>query len=167
MPLGGGIHRISSEFLTSICKVFGSEAGTRAADLGIQMMGGYGYLTEYGMAQIWRDARICAIYEGTNGIHAKGLATRGLKPGGVADAYENFVIRISGGPVSDHHLQNWRNLKHALQASVDPSFSARAFYDASADLFQDAVWRRIRTEANHNPNPGHIKALAARVLGAS
>ncbi|MCC1493202.1 acyl-CoA dehydrogenase family protein [Cognatishimia sp. F0-27] len=156
-----------AEFLTSMCKVFGSEAGTRAADLGMQVMGGYGYLTEYGMEQIWRDARICAIYEGTNGIHAKGLATRGLKPGGGADAFEDFVIRISGEAPDQTVLATWQRMKQELQMSYNPSTCARGFYETSAALFQDAVWRRIRAVADLHADAARIKALAGRVLGAS
>ena len=156
-----------AEFLTSMCKVFGSEAGPRAADLGMQILGGYGYLTEYGMEQIWRDARICSIYEGANGIHAKGLAIRGMKPGGGAEAFEDFVTALSEEVVGCPHLENWRTLKQDLQASDDPSSSARAFYEASAKLFLEAVWRRILKVAEHHPNAAHIKTLADRVLGAA
>ena len=59
------------EFLTPLCKIWCTEAGLRAADLGIQILGGYGYLEEYGVAQIWRDARITTIYEGANGVHCQ------------------------------------------------------------------------------------------------
>jgi len=40
------------DFLTPICKVYCTQAGLDAADLGIQILGGYGYLTEYGVDQI-------------------------------------------------------------------------------------------------------------------
>jgi 3-(methylthio)propanoyl-CoA dehydrogenase len=74
------------EFMTPLAKYFGSDAGVRAADLAIQVMGGYGYLREYRAEQNWRDARICSIYEGANGIHARTLATRGLELNGGAGA---------------------------------------------------------------------------------
>ncbi|MBU1305693.1 MAG: acyl-CoA dehydrogenase family protein, partial [Alphaproteobacteria bacterium] len=54
-------------FLTPVCKVYCTETASRVADLGIQVLGGYGYLPELGMEQIWRDARVTRIYEGTNG----------------------------------------------------------------------------------------------------
>lgn len=156
-----------AEFLTSMCKVFGSEAGPRAADLGMQIMGGYGYLTEYGMEQIWRDARICAIYEGANGIHAKGLATRGLKPGGGAEAFAAFVTEVAGGTLDPAVLETWQGVKQEVQTSDTPSACAREFYEASAALLQDAVWRRVRAVADMHPDATRIKALATRVLGAS
>jgi alkylation response protein AidB-like acyl-CoA dehydrogenase len=61
--------------------VFCTEAGMRAAELGTQVLGGYGYLREYRVEQTYRDARITAIYEGANGIHAGALAGRGLRVG--------------------------------------------------------------------------------------
>ncbi len=166
VELEKGCDPALAEFLTSMCKVFGSEAGPRAADLGIQIMGGYGYLTEYGMAQIWRDSRICSIYEGTNGIQAKGLATRGLKPGGGADAFEDFLMRLSDQTAGTRQFETWSTLKQDLRASADPSASARAFFEGSAALLQDAIWRRIRDVADHHTDTGHIKRLADRVLGA-
>lgn len=166
MALETGAKPELAEFLTSLCKVFGSEAGTRAADLGIQIMGGYGYLTEYGMEQIWRDARICSIYEGANGIHTRGLATRGLRPGGGADAFEEFVRELADGATDPALLGHWNSLKREIKAAEDATPMARAFYEASASLFQDAVWRRIRARAEHHAEASRLRTLADRVLGA-
>ena len=57
-------------FLTPIAKSFGTEIGCRVAELGIQVHGGMGYIEESGAAQYYRDVRVTAIYEGTNGIQA-------------------------------------------------------------------------------------------------
>ncbi len=62
--------------LTPIAKGFLTEAGVEAANLGIQVFGGHGYIAEWGMEQILRDARIAPIYEGTNGIQALDLLGR-------------------------------------------------------------------------------------------
>lgn len=91
-----GARPALAQFLTPLCKIAGSEAGTEAADLGIQTRGGYGYLAEYGLNQVWRDARICAIYEGANGIHARSLATRGLRGDGPAE-FAAMIQELSGG----------------------------------------------------------------------
>jgi alkylation response protein AidB-like acyl-CoA dehydrogenase len=71
-------------FLTPIAKVCGTEAGIAVADLGIQVHGGMGYVEQTGAAQLWRDIRVSAIYEGTNGIQAMDLVGRKLADGGAA-----------------------------------------------------------------------------------
>ena len=63
-------------FLTPIAKAFLTETGIEAANLGMQVYGGHGYISEWGMEQIVRDARIGAIYEGTTGIQALDLLGR-------------------------------------------------------------------------------------------
>ena len=47
----------------------GSETMGFCADEGIQILGGYGFIEEYPMAQIYRDCRIDRIWEGTNEIN--------------------------------------------------------------------------------------------------
>ena len=56
--------------LTPVAKAFSTDIGVEVASLGIQVHGGMGYIEETGAAQHFRDARIAAIYEGTNGIQA-------------------------------------------------------------------------------------------------
>lgn len=63
-------------FLTPIAKAFLTEVGTEAANLGIQVYGGHGYIKEWGMEQIVRDARISQLYEGTTGIQSLDLLGR-------------------------------------------------------------------------------------------
>ncbi|MEP6389894.1 MAG: acyl-CoA dehydrogenase C-terminal domain-containing protein [Halioglobus sp.] len=62
--------------LTPIAKAFTTEVGYEAANLGIQVYGGHGFIKEWGMEQIVRDARIAMLYEGTTGIQALDLIGR-------------------------------------------------------------------------------------------
>ncbi len=62
--------------LTPIAKAFVTEAGLEAANIGIQVYGGHGFIKEWGMEQIARDARIATLYEGTTGIQALDLLGR-------------------------------------------------------------------------------------------
>jgi alkylation response protein AidB-like acyl-CoA dehydrogenase len=59
----------------SIAKWFATEAGNRAAEDCIQALGGYGYITEYGVEKIKRDVRITTIYEGTSEIQQNIIST--------------------------------------------------------------------------------------------
>ncbi|HRO11606.1 acyl-CoA dehydrogenase [Amaricoccus sp.] len=69
-------------FLTPIAKAFGTDTGCEVASLAMQVFGGMGYIEETGVAQFWRDVRVTAIYEGTNGIQAMDLVGRKLADGG-------------------------------------------------------------------------------------
>lgn len=62
--------------ITPICKGFMTELGFEAANLGVQVFGGHGYISEWGMEQNLRDSRISTLYEGTTGIQALDLLGR-------------------------------------------------------------------------------------------
>jgi butyryl-CoA dehydrogenase len=70
--------------LTPMAKGYSTDIGNEVAYLGVQVHGGMGFIEETGAAQHYRDARITAIYEGTNGIQAIDLVTRKLAANGGA-----------------------------------------------------------------------------------
>ena len=63
-------------FLTPIAKAFMTEVGFEAANHGVQIYGGHGFIAEWGMEQNVRDSRISCLYEGTTGIQALDLLGR-------------------------------------------------------------------------------------------
>ncbi len=63
-------------FLTPIGKAFLTETGYEAANHGVQVYGGHGFIREWGMEQIVRDTRIALLYEGTTQIQALDLLGR-------------------------------------------------------------------------------------------
>lgn len=150
------------DFLTPVCKLFCTEAGIRAADLGIQVLGGYGYLTEYRIAQTWRDARITSIYEGANGIHALATATRGLRVqgGAGADAFDALIGRLTTHPAVMASREEWRGARAFMAQADDPSVLARDFTDLTGGLFFRAVWARI-AEVSKSAD---LNRLCSRVL---
>jgi alkylation response protein AidB-like acyl-CoA dehydrogenase len=62
--------------MTPIIKAMFTDMGFESAVSGMQVLGGHGYIREWGMEQYVRDARIAQIYEGTNGIQALDLVGR-------------------------------------------------------------------------------------------
>lgn len=61
----------------SMAKLLASETAEAVVSGAIQTLGGYGYLEEYGLAKIYRDVRVCQVYEGTSDIQRMVIA-RGL-----------------------------------------------------------------------------------------
>ncbi len=95
---GSDRHAARAAFLTPIAKSFGSDTGIWAASQGIQVHGGMGFVEETGAAQFLRDARITAIYEGTNGVQAMDLVGRKLADGG--EAAFRLIDEVQAGAVS-------------------------------------------------------------------
>jgi len=153
------------EFMTPLAKYFGTDCGIRAADLAIQVMGGYGYLREYRAEQNWRDARICSIYEGTNGIHARTLATRGLtlNGGAGARAFATFVRDSDADVAGD--ADAWEAEAARIAASPDPSAVADAFMRQTCGLAYRAAWARIVAATARAPDSERLLRLSVTVLG--
>jgi alkylation response protein AidB-like acyl-CoA dehydrogenase len=98
--------------LTPIAKAFSTDIGVEVASLGVQVHGGMGFIEETGAAQHYRDARIAAIYEGTNGIQAIDLVTR--------------KITLNGGATVKAFIAELRDITSRVQATNDPAFGATA-----------------------------------------
>ncbi|WP_252089436.1 acyl-CoA dehydrogenase C-terminal domain-containing protein [Pseudomonas sp. MWU13-3659] len=80
--------------LTPVAKAFFTDNGLESCVLGQQVLGGHGYIREWGQEQRVRDVRIAQIYEGTNGIQALDLLGRKvLADGGQALASLAAEIR--------------------------------------------------------------------------
>ncbi len=61
--------------LTSMAKMFAARTAVEVADEAIQLLGGYGYMTEYEVERFYRDAKITEIYEGTREIQKNTIAS--------------------------------------------------------------------------------------------
>ncbi len=64
------------ELLTPIVKTYPSEMGVTSINNGLQILGGYGFTSDFPLQQYYRDIRICALYEGTTGIQSLDLLGR-------------------------------------------------------------------------------------------
>jgi butyryl-CoA dehydrogenase len=98
--------------MTPIVKALFTDYGFEAANHGVQVMGGHGYIREHGMEQYVRDARIAQVYEGTNGVQALDLVGRKL------GAHMGRNLRSFFHPVADF-IQS-RSDNPALSRYVDP-----------------------------------------------
>ena len=97
-----------ASLLTPVAKAFSTDIGSEVASLGVQVHGGMGYIEETGAAQHYRDARIAASYEGTNGIQAIDLVTRKLP--------------LAGGATVTAYIGEIKRTVEAVNASNDAAF---------------------------------------------
>ena len=67
-------HNVSTE--ASCAKMFATEMCGRVADRAVQILGGAGYMAEYGIERFYRDVRLFRLYEGTSQIHLTNIAKR-------------------------------------------------------------------------------------------
>ncbi|WP_308517525.1 acyl-CoA dehydrogenase C-terminal domain-containing protein [Sphingomonas flavescens] len=112
--------------ITPVIKGYLTDKGLQAAVYGQQVLGGHGYIREWGMEQFVRDARICQIYEGTNGIQAMDLVGRKL-PKDNGRAVRAFFELVG------------RDIAEAKQGG-DPSGVAAALEPALQDLQAATMW---------------------------
>jgi acyl-CoA dehydrogenase len=99
-----------ASLLTPVAKAFATDVGVDVSSLGVQVHGGMGYIEETGAAQHYRDSRIAAIYEGTNGIQAIDLVTR--------------KIPLAQGATVRTHIADLRRTVETVRAANNPAFGA-------------------------------------------
>ena len=100
------------DLMIPIVKGWSTELSIDVASLGIQVHGGMGYIEETGAAQIFRDARITTIYEGTTGIQAADLMGR--------------KVARDGGAAIGRVVTEMRQVEAQLAAEGSPDLSAIA-----------------------------------------
>ncbi|MEY8829431.1 acyl-CoA dehydrogenase [Sedimentitalea sp. XS_ASV28] len=135
--------------LTPIAKTFGTEVGIETAQTGVQVHGGMGFIEETGAAQFYRDVRVTAIYEGTNGIQAMDLVARKMMDGG--EAASRLLDEIEA---------------HAEAARATFPEMAEAVWQATESLRETTEWLVSQTDMNER-FAGAVPYLRAfaRVLG--
>ncbi|WP_430644782.1 acyl-CoA dehydrogenase [Agromyces sp. GXS1127] len=122
-----------ASLLTPICKSFGTDLGNELTSLALQIHGGMGFIEETGAAQHYRDVRIAAIYEGTNGIQAADLVGRKLGVRGGASALE-FIASM-------------RELDAELAAAGEEFTSIRSQLASGLDVLEQTTGWMLRTGA--------------------
>ena len=132
-----------ASLLTPLAKAFSSDIGIEVASLGVQVHGGMGFIEETGAAQLYRDARIAPIYEGTNGIQAIDLVTRKLP--------------LDGGAAVETYLGELRGIVEAVNATNDPALGwiGVRLEEAVESLTRATRWMLANLDKRHR-----IEALA-------
>ncbi|MFN4121229.1 acyl-CoA dehydrogenase family protein [Acidovorax sp.] len=141
--------------VTPVLKAALTDQGFHGASACLQVLGGHGYVSEWGIEQIVRDARVAMIYEGTNEIQAidllvrkvladggQGLATLlttlpGAAPSPAASARRHALVEIT------------QTLAIAAQTDSElPYWVADDYLRAVALVLLEWAWQRIATASN-------------------
>ena len=116
--------------LTPVVKAFLTDIGLESCIAGQQVLGGHGFIREWGQEQLVRDVRIAQIYEGTNGIQALDLLGR--------------KIALSGGAYLETFL-------HEIRSSVESGDEFAETLLSAVDKLEDLT-RKLLVQAKNDPN---------------
>jgi hypothetical protein len=156
-------------FYTPILKGFLTEMGLEAAQLGVQIYGGHGYIREHGMEQIVRDASVATLYEGTTGIQAldllgrkvllatRGACVRDFTRKIISQARPHLLGRGAPGRQSRELVKralhwNWLTIRLMLRAKTDRESVGAASVDylmASGYIMMAHFWALQARRAEH------------------
>lgn len=129
--------------LTPIAKAFLTETALDSTSYGIQVLGGHGFIQEWGMEQLLRDTKICCLYEGTTGIQAldligrKVLGTKGALLNSFTDEIKIFCSKNENNSISPlchtliDYVELWQEVTYdiAIKASANPDELGAASVD--------------------------------------
>jgi alkylation response protein AidB-like acyl-CoA dehydrogenase len=155
------------ELNTPLVKAFCTDAAFELGSLAVQVYGGHGYIREHGIEQIVRDAKILALYEGTNGIQAMDLVRRKLMLHG-GRLPQRFFAKVRGESTSEAPLgfitkplrqavdeleKTTRWLQESYQTEPnDAGFGAADFLRAFALTYLGYNWLRMAKAATVHPD---------------
>ncbi|WP_226647914.1 acyl-CoA dehydrogenase [Microbulbifer variabilis] len=105
------------DLITPVVKSWPSKYCLKANELAIQVLGGAGYIREFPLEQLYRDNRLNAIHEGTEGIHALDLLARKV-PGKNFQAYQLMQTEIRNTVKEAQDKENLVSMATALEESL-------------------------------------------------
>ena len=136
------------EMIIPVVKTYPSEAGIYSINNGLQVLGGYGFCSDFILQQYYRDIRISSIYEGTTGIQSQDLLGRKMMLNngeGAKLLLDEIKITIDKA-IQDEDLKKWAE---ALNDQLDQTqkilfhlipFAAKGDYErflADASIFME------------------------------
>ncbi|MFY9352477.1 MAG: acyl-CoA dehydrogenase [Sphingobium sp.] len=158
--------------LTPVVKAGFTDFGFESAVMAQQVLGGHGYIREWGLEQYVRDARIAQIYEGTNGVQAMDLVGRKLPMAGGA-VVEGLFALIAADLAAAGDLAIARQTSEALAAlrrvtealkgaGTDAAGAAAVDYlRCFALVAMGWMWTRMAAAPGDTPLHESKRALAA------
>ncbi len=142
------LHDDRVALLTPIVKAWCTDGAVEVTSTNIQIHGGAGYIEETGAAQLYRDARITPIYEGTNGIQALDLVRRKLGS--------------DGGLAMNTLIEEMRQFDGALSTSEDGAIAAIRGRFAEAGAALSRTTHHLLDSLQNDP--AHAEAAATPYL---
>lgn len=130
--------------MTPVVKAFLTDIGSEAANIGIQVLGGHGFIRANGQEQYVRDVRVTQLYEGTNGVQSLDLLGRKVLQLNLLDRFSQHVASFIASNDGDEALADF----------IAPLAAAH-------DLLEDAT-NTLRDRASANPE--EISAAAVDYL---
>ncbi len=154
-PENGSAHQEWADLLIPLSKSLCTDLGNELTSLALQVHGGMGFVEETGVAQHYRDIRIAAIYEGTNGIQAADLVGRKLP--------------MRGGDVVRESLDDVERLAKDLTAIDSMQLFSANLIDAAAATRRATDW--LVANGAGDPNQAlagsspYLRMLATTICG--
>lgn len=142
------------DLLTPLAKSFMTDAALEVSNLAIQVYGGMGVIEEAGVAQLARDCRVFAIYEGTNGIQALDLLGR-------------KTLRDGGGGVMSLLDEVRETISKAMESDLEPMAEALAQTEAKVRSAVDGLLAKAKDDPKSVTGSAtpYLQALALLVGG--
>ncbi len=104
--------------LTPVAKAFLTDMAFDCAVLGQQVLGGHGFIREWGQEQFVRDIRITQIYEGTNGVQAMDLIGR-KTIANQGELLQDFLVEVESYVDSHRQILSHFNYVSSFESSVE------------------------------------------------
>jgi hypothetical protein len=170
------------QLLTPVVKAFLTDEGYKNADIGLQVLGGSGFTTDWPLEQLVRDGRIARIYEGTNGIQAMDLVGRklGLKGGQLVRTLFGELTTYLKDNVDAPHREELKGAVKSLEsatmwiaqnASKDPEQAGAAatpYLRLTALTVIAYLWSRMAgvAQTQLDKNEGNKPLLEGKLISA-
>jgi alkylation response protein AidB-like acyl-CoA dehydrogenase len=161
-----------AELLLPVAKTVCAELGFDTANLGIQVLGGYGYVSDYPLERLARDIRVATLYEGTSGIQALDLLKRKVLADEQHTLRELFgVIRTDLIGETSHFsallpeaLALLESTAATLRTRADPESGAYAFLQLCAQVLHGWNAHNLLLAATDAADPYQARLRAALTL---